>query len=70
MPAQGGYKATARLQVLREQPRVLFRTVETEGGGDDYLRYQKTQVSLVKSRLVISAALQDENVRRYQMIRK
>jgi len=65
------YQAKARLQVVAHVPKVLFKTVETEGtGGDEYKRYQRTQVALVKSELVLNAALQDENVKKYQCIQE
>jgi polysaccharide biosynthesis transport protein len=66
-PAQ--FKAQARLQVIAQQPKVLFRTVETEAG-DDYHRYQTTQLTLIKSRLVLNTALQDEQVSKYRMVRE
>ncbi len=61
------FKAQARLQVIAQQPKVLFRTVETENG-DDYHRYQTTQLTLIKSRLVLNTALQDDKVKNYRMI--
>ena len=66
-PAQ--FKAQARLQVIAQQPKVLFRTVETEAG-DDYHRYQTTQLTLVKSRLVLNTAIQDEHVSKYRMVQE
>ncbi len=46
------YKATARLHVIAQPPKLLFRTVETDGG--DYRRYQSTQQTLVKSQMVLT----------------
>ena len=66
-PAQ--FKAQAMLLVIAQQPKVLFQTVETEAG-DDYHRYQTTQLNLVKSRLVLNTALQDEQVSKYRMVRE
>jgi polysaccharide biosynthesis transport protein len=66
-PAQ--FKAQARLQVIAQQPKVLFGTVETEVS-DDYHRYQTTQLTLVKSRLVLNTALQDEQVNKYRMVKE
>jgi len=63
------YKAQARLQVMAQTPKVVFQTVETEGG-DDYRRYQQTQITLVKSRLVLNAALTDEKVAKCRMVRE
>jgi hypothetical protein len=62
-------KAQARLQVAAQVPKILFQTVETEAA-DDYQRYQNTQLALVKSRLVLSAALRDSGVRAYRMVRE
>ena len=64
------FKAQARLQVASQPPKVLFRTVETEDGHDDYKRYQNTQQTLVKSQLVLNAALQDTKVSSYRMVRE
>ena len=59
------YKAQARLQVAAQPPKILFKTVETEDlGGDEYKRYQSTQQTLVKSQLVLGAALRDPKVSR------
>jgi len=63
------FKAQARVQVAEQEPRVLFQTVETETR-DDYRRYQSTQLALVKSRLVLNAALQDQKVYRYRAVRE
>jgi succinoglycan biosynthesis transport protein ExoP len=62
------YKAQSRLHVAAVPPKVLFQT--GDNGGGDYLQYQNTQKSLVKSRLVLSAALRDPKVGRYQMVRE
>ncbi len=63
------YKAQARLQLAAQPPKVLFRTVETDTSGEDYRRYQNTQLTLVKSQLVLNAALADKAVAKYAMIR-
>jgi uncharacterized protein involved in exopolysaccharide biosynthesis len=70
--ARARYTARARLLVAAAVPKVLFQTVETEGRNDDYRRYQLTQVALVKSQMVLNAALQDSNgkVNAYRMIRE
>jgi uncharacterized protein involved in exopolysaccharide biosynthesis len=65
----GKFKAQARLQVATQVPRILFQTVET-AIEDDYKRYQNTQLTLVKSQLVLNAALRDSGVRTYRMIRE
>jgi capsular exopolysaccharide synthesis family protein len=69
---QAKYKAQAVLQVEARPPQVLFRTVETQNpsGGEEYARYQKTQMGLVKTRFVLSAALRQPVVKRAQMIRE
>ncbi len=65
------FKAQARLQVAGHVPKVLYQTVETESlGGEDYKRYQTTQLTLVKSQLALNAALQDKEVSKYPMIRE
>ena len=65
------FKAQARLQVAAHIPKVLYQTVETEAlGGEDYKRYQTTQLTLVKSQLALNAALQDKEVSKYRMIRQ
>ncbi len=67
----GKFKAQARLILVALPPKVLFRTVETEtSGGDDYKRYQSTQLTLVTSQLVLNAALLDKNVSKCRMIRE
>ena len=40
---RGGYTSSARLLVLHEPPKILFRTVET-AGADDYQRYRQTRI--------------------------
>ena len=63
------YKAEARLHVAAQRPRVLFSTVESQNAGaGDYVRYQSTQKTLVKSQLVIGAALRYPKVNKCQMI--
>jgi capsular exopolysaccharide synthesis family protein len=63
------YKAQARLLVAAQPPKVLFQTVETEGH-DDYKRYQNTQQTLVKSQLVLKAAMRDRKLDNLPMVRK
>jgi capsular exopolysaccharide synthesis family protein len=64
------YKAQSRLQVAAQTPKVLFSTVETERGNDDYKRYQNTQQALVTSPLALSAALRDEKISKCRMLRE
>jgi succinoglycan biosynthesis transport protein ExoP len=60
------YKAQARLQIAALPPKVLFK-IESEGG-EDYRRYQSTQLTLVKSKLVLNTALEDKAVIKYRTI--
>jgi uncharacterized protein involved in exopolysaccharide biosynthesis len=62
-------KAQARLQVAAQIPKVLFQTVETEAA-NDYQRYQATQLTLVRSRLVLATALRASKVGNYRMVRE
>jgi succinoglycan biosynthesis transport protein ExoP len=64
----GQFTANARLLIAAQAPKVLFRTVETEAG-DDYHRFQTTQLTLIKSRNVLNAAIQDEKVTDFRLIR-
>ncbi len=65
----GKFKAQAQLQVVAAPPKVLFRTDETEVlNGEEYSRYQNTQQTLVKSQMVLNAALQEPKVGDYQVI--
>ena len=63
------FHAQALLQVSAQEPYVQFQAGETEVGAD-YHRYQLTQTTLVKSHLVLNAALQDRSVSAYRMIRE
>ncbi len=63
------FKAVAKLLLVAQAPKVLFRTSENDTSGDDYRRYQLTQLTLVKSQLVLNAVLLDKNVSRFRMIR-
>jgi capsular exopolysaccharide synthesis family protein len=62
------YTAEARLQIAAQPPKVLFQTVDN--GGSDYGGFQRTQRILVKSRLVLSAALRNPRVSECEMIRR
>jgi chaperonin cofactor prefoldin len=64
------YRALARVQVVAQPPMVLFRTAETEATTDDYKRFQTTQLTLVKSVLVLRAALGDkEKIAQYKIFK-
>jgi capsular exopolysaccharide synthesis family protein len=74
---QAKFKAQAVLHVKAQPPQVMFRTVDTQNmnGGDEYNRYQKTQMAWVKSRLVLNAALSQKGsggipVKQFKMIRE
>ncbi|MHB1556393.1 MAG: polysaccharide biosynthesis tyrosine autokinase [Isosphaeraceae bacterium] len=64
------FKAHAKLHIAAQAPKILFTTVDNnqDHGGDFYKRYQSTQQTLVKSHLVLAAALLDPKVARYKMI--
>jgi capsular exopolysaccharide synthesis family protein len=66
------YKAQAVLHVAAQPPRVLFGTVETQerSGGEEYARYQKTQMAWVRSRLVLNTALQQPAVQHSRMVQE
>src|SRR4051812_39082399 len=52
------FAAEAALQVDSRMPVVVFATAETQNQAqDEYKRYQKSQINLVKSRLVLVSAL-------------
>jgi capsular exopolysaccharide synthesis family protein len=59
------YKAQAVLRVAALPPKVLFGTVATQGlnGGEEYARYQKTQMAYIKSRPVLTSALSGKRFR-------
>lgn len=65
------FTAEAKLLLAAQPPKILFNTVDNHDfGGDSYRRYQSTQQTLVKSHLVLAAALLDPKVARYKMIRE
>jgi capsular exopolysaccharide synthesis family protein len=64
------YTAAAQLRVMSHAPVVAFPTAETqEQAGDDYNRYQKTQIALLTSRMVLSSALQKPDVGQLKTLR-
>jgi polysaccharide biosynthesis transport protein len=65
----GQFKANARLHIAAQTPKVLFRTVETESS-NDYSRFQTTQLTLIKSRLVLNAAIRDPKVTNFRLLRE
>jgi capsular polysaccharide biosynthesis protein len=62
------FRAHARLLVAAHPPAILFKTGETDVDLD-YTRFKSTQQALVKSQLVLNAALMDKNVSKYRIIR-
>jgi vacuolar-type H+-ATPase subunit I/STV1 len=56
---ESGKSPRASLHVAERPPRILLSTVEERV---DYPRYMKTQEALIRSRLVLSAALRDPKV--------
>ncbi len=65
------FKAQARLQIVAQPPKVLFQTLDSQNlSGEEYKRYQNTQMTLVTSQFVLKNALQDKDVSSYRMIRE
>jgi polysaccharide biosynthesis transport protein len=60
------YNAKAFLQVASTQPKVIFKTEENK---IDFQTYQRTQLTVVKSRKVLSAALNDPKVSKLEVVR-
>ncbi len=62
--------ARATLQFAPSQPRILFATAENSSGfHNDSVNYQKTQATLLRSRLVWNAALKLPNVAQLSLVR-
>ena len=53
------YSAQAMLHVANEQPRILVKTSEAQS---DYSSYQRTQLAMLRSRLVLGSALKQPEV--------
>lgn len=64
------YQAEASLHVAAQAPKILFQTIDAQNAGGDYNRYQSTQRTLVKSRMVLSAALRDPKISNCRMLRQ
>jgi succinoglycan biosynthesis transport protein ExoP len=60
------YTSQALLHVALQRPRVLFAT----DGGEDFGSYQRTQVTMIKSRLVLNAVLQNPKVTDLRLIQR
>jgi capsular exopolysaccharide synthesis family protein len=67
MPMLAKTRAKTLLLVATEQPSVLFHRSETLLA---FLSYKKTQIALVKSRIVLNKALRDPQVANLKMIRQ
>lgn len=59
------YTARAMLHVNSTQPRILLKVGENES---DYMAYQRTQLALLKSRLVLGTALKDPEVAKLEIV--
>jgi capsular exopolysaccharide synthesis family protein len=57
--------AHALLQIESHQPKVIFLTAENRA---DFATYQRTQAALLKSRLVLNAALREPKVKQLGMV--
>src|SRR5262249_25213927 len=71
LPARGAAQESAKrpralVQIARQPPKILAAEVEN---ADDYARYLKTQASLIKSRLVLTAAFRSPEVQRLPAIK-
>jgi len=61
------YTARSLIRVATAPPKIVF---ETHDPGTNYFTYQKTQITLVKSRLVLNAAIRDPSVASLESIRR
>ncbi len=67
---ESGKSPRALLLFAAHPPRMLFATAEDRvGDRDDYPRYLKTQETLIRSRLVLDAALRQQEVSRLPAIK-
>jgi capsular exopolysaccharide synthesis family protein len=66
MPASK-YTAAALLQIASIPPKVIFATNESRV---EFSTYQKNQMSLIRSRLVLSSALKDPKVQKLGAVRR
>ena len=65
------FAAEAVLQVDSRVPVVVFSTAETQNQAqDEYKRYQKSQINLVRSRLVLVSALGQPGIDKFRTIRE
>jgi hypothetical protein len=68
--SQPNARASARLLVAREKPHVLFDAAPRPTEKEEYESYRQTQLALVKSRVVLNAALRRPGVAQLKMIRQ
>jgi capsular exopolysaccharide synthesis family protein len=65
------YKAASKLLVKAQEPHVVFRPTDAQlESSDAYQRYQGTQITLLKSRFVMHAALQRPGISVLSIIKK
>src|SRR5271157_5727592 len=64
------YQAQAKVLVRSATPQIMFKTVDAEADRDDGQRYQKSQLIQIKSRFVISTALQQRGINELKLIRE
>jgi capsular exopolysaccharide synthesis family protein len=64
------FTAQAKLLVKAQTPRVASHSDDANGAGEDFRRYQKTQLNLITSRRVIQAALLKPKISSLAMIRE
>jgi succinoglycan biosynthesis transport protein ExoP len=65
------YQAQAQVLVRTATPQIMWKTVDTEAErGDEYPRFQKSQLIQLKSRFVINAALEQRGINELKMIRE
>lgn len=65
--APAHYNAQALIHIDSNVPRVLFTTAE---GRPDFASYQRTQMALVRSRLVLNAALRQSKVAELPIVKQ
>ena len=61
------YTAYALLRIAEIEPRLVFKTAE---GKSDFHTYRKTQIAMIKSSMVLNAALRMEGIAQLPLIRQ
>src|SRR5271165_6617161 len=65
------YQAQSKVLVRTATPQIMWKTVDTEAErGDEYQRFQKSQLIQLKSRFVINAALGQRGINDLKMVRE